>query len=174
MDRFGIIQKKSLKQHKNRAAYWSKKVISAGWMEDCGSFYRMKSYPEVWTMMGVKKVWKRHLRMGYAYAVIEGSTPKELLVTIQKYIIERVKRQITYRLTMASRQKASIVRRTAKPVYRCKSVARQLGYKSDMSGCIYRKKYMKVIKPSYSGLMVYLDFNGVLKCHYPPHSISLD
>lgn len=174
MNRFGIIDKKSLKQHKNRAYYWSKKIISAGWMEDCGDHFRMKSYQQVWEMMGVKKVYKRSNVLGYAYAIIEGSTPKEVLVSVQKYIIERVKRQIIYRLSTASGRKTKVIRETSKPVYRCKSVAKQLGYKSDMSGCIYRKRYMKVIKPAYSGLITYLDMNGVRNYHYPPDMISLD
>lgn len=175
MNRFGIIEKSKVKFHKNRVGYWSKKLISNGWMEDCGDHFRLKSYQTVWKLIGVDRVNKRKGLKGYAYIkLINLPTSKEIFEAIREFIVRRVKQQIVFRLSTARGKSPKSIKKTVKPKYSCKAMAKALGYKAAISGCKYRKKYMKVIKPEDSRVEIYLDLNGVRAFRNPCYFISLD
>jgi len=160
MGPYGHVKKSLLKPHKNRAAYWTKILKGAGWIEDKGDYWELKSYREVWSILKVGKcVTKRknearkRNRFVYKRLLIEATDPKlffkEALEAIQYHLIERKKKQITRRLTVKKNLPAKLIRETEKPLLSCSHAAEILGYSpaSLGSGHKLRKKYFTV----YSG-----------------------
>jgi hypothetical protein len=178
MNRFGIIKKSELKNNKNKAYYWSKKLISQGWMKDCGDHFQMAKYQVVWDKLKVKRVNKRKGVIGYAYfRLVNEGTPKEIFESIQRVIIERSKNQIAFRLSKSCTKSIKQVKKLFKPECSGQCVASMLGYSSKHTGWKYRRKYMKVIKPDvlYTTINTYaIDGIAIDYKRYHPYMISLD
>lgn len=170
MNRHGILSKKDLRSGKfrNRNNYWLKKMISVGFIEDCGETVRVKSYQEVWRILGVKQSKKKDGHYAYKYSTIEvldqHNFIKEAKDIIFRRLVNRKKNQIKHRLVagMSSAKKRTFLKSETSVELSSKAVAKLLGYAySDYcytSGYKYRAKYFKVESKKHT--VRYLNSSG--------------
>jgi hypothetical protein len=144
------LYKKGLKGNKNKVAYWGKKLVSAGLIEDHGDYYRIKSYQAVWSALGVSKVMRKHGHYGFRHVnldISEKNFLKDGLVTLHMYLAKKKRRQISAVVATKQGKSLKMVRKTQTCRLSCNSVASLLGYRSGITGAKYRKKYFEVVKP---------------------------
>jgi hypothetical protein len=175
------LYKRGLKHNKNKVSYWGKKLVSSGLVEDCGEYYRIKSYHNVWGALKIKKCTKQHGGKGWRYSILDIDNKnflKDGLKTYHFFLTRRKKRQIASVLAGKLLKNEKLIQKTETCRMSCKSVSKLLGYKSDMSGHKYRKVYFKIKKPlSCEPVRVVnnITSSGILYSYrIPCFSISLD
>lgn len=131
--------------------YWCKKLISCGWATKKNDDTYLKSYQEIWRLMGVERSWhKRIKKYKYTYHKIGVSDIPEKRDMYTKFLIEPILtkiagnklRQIKWRLN--NKQLLGMAKQT-ETFLSGRKVARLLGLKSSASGNKYRSKYFSVI-----------------------------
>lgn len=163
------------KAYRNRNNYWVKKLISCGFIYRDKGCIRLKSYQEVWRIMGVERINKVNGILGFRYFKVEASPEnfmKDCLSQILKFIAERKKSQIVKRLESRLHRKGKLIRQTETVKFSCESTAKLFGYRSEMSGCKYRKVYFNVKKTGLP-MVKYLKPSGCYFFKTPCDSISL-
>jgi len=162
------LYKRGLGNNKNKVSYWGKKLVSADLIEDCGTYYRLKSYEAVWSALGVKKVKKKHGSYGFRYVKLDISNKnfiKDGLTTYHAFLSKRKRNQIATGVAAKTGIKSSLVKKTRTSRLSCQSVAKLLGYKTAMSGHKYRKTHFRVQKPVNDAVVRYVsggDMRGVV------------
>jgi hypothetical protein len=175
-DRFGVIRKSSVpRQFRNRANYWLKKLVSAGWIYQEGDHYRIRSYQDVWRLMGVNKSRTKSGIYKFKYWIIKVDSDKSFLKDVKdgvfRHLVERKKNQIAYRLAFNNPNKVKSTRKKGTVVGLSGNVAAKMfGYAYWTSGLTYRDKYFKV---SRGERFSFLDHNGVLCYRYECGKVSL-
>lgn len=163
--------------YKNRNYYWVRKLYSCGFLIQKDGVYRLKSYQEVWRLMGVERVNKTKNFKGFRYFKIYCPNPdtflKDALDQILKHIVERKKKQIAKRLALGLHRKVDSIRKTETVQFSCQSTAKLLGYRSDTSGYDYRMRYFKVIFKKRERIE-YLKPNGLKFYRNPCNYVRLD
>lgn len=155
-DRGRVCKKILTRVDKSRADYWTKKLLGAGWIENGGSHWILRSRRKVWALLGTKKCMRQHLdeikRKGFHYTQLcfVSKTPSEFfklgLETIQAHLTYRRKKQLLQRLAEEGRCNGvkKFIVRNEKPQLSCKTAAKLFGYKAPSTGRKYRLKYFKV------------------------------
>lgn len=174
------LYKKGLRNHKNKAYYWGKKLSSAGLVEDMGTYYRVKGYTKIWAALRVSKVNKEYGGKGWRHTnldIDQNNFLKDGLTTYHRYLTKRKKRQIVAVVAVTTKSNRRLVSKTKTCRLSCKSVSSLLGYKSDISGHKYRNQFYRVIKPENANLRIVSysgDNRGIVGCYRMPcYSISL-
>jgi hypothetical protein len=175
INRQGILTADNLpKAFRNRNNYWLKKLVSVGFITHSGDSYSIRSYQDVWRIMGVQKCRKNTGHDAYKYVKYEFNNDKTFLKDVKdsifKHLVERKKNQIAHRL--ASGRPIKRIRQIGTCVKFSGERAKEMfGYKAFSSGLKARDKYFKVFRTFER--TTFLDHNGVKCWRFECSEISL-
>lgn len=140
-------------KNRDKANYWIRKLVKAGWATKEHNLYSLKPYQAIWEIMGCEKFRKKRTGLFFykyaKYDIIPEMGINQALVylfdLIQKECAERVKRQIRFKLSNGdNRGKVKLEANSQKLEFSVDKAGKLLGYTSPASGSKYRGKYFKV------------------------------
>lgn len=176
VNRFGVFTiQEAYGGNRDRANYWIRKLLKAGWVTKHGNQYQLKSYQEVWSIMGCEKFKKQRTGLYFFKYKKYDSKPelginealKYLLDLIQTEYAEKAKRQIRFKLSNGDKRKVEGEKNTTKKLeYSCDKAKVLFGYTSPTSGSKYRNKYFKVNQRRGRRLGVHPIFGTITNLFY--------